>query len=121
MAIFLEVDNTKFSVERTLVMRDHPIMFLCKAEESNKRCHYVFFELAKEHDFTEWLGVAIPTLTAKLLIQGELPFQDALYNSNKILVFHKDARTVGGYLRKAKDKDLEKVPKKKIFSAKTNF
>ena len=47
--------------------------------------------------------------------------EDALYNSNKILVFHKDARTVEGYLRKAKDKDLEKVQKKKIFSAKTNF
>ena len=121
MAIFLEVGSIRLSFGHTLVMRDHPIMFLCKAEESNKRCHYVFFELAKEHDFTEWLGVAIPTLTAKLLIQGELPFQDALYNSNKILVFHKDARTVGGYLRKAKDKDLEKVPKKKIFSAKTNF
>lgn len=120
MAIFFVIDDISFSVERTLVMRERPIMFLCKAEENGKRCHYVFFELAKERDYTEWIGIAVSTLTAKLLIQGELAFQDVLENSDRILIFHKDARVLQGYFRTAKEKDLGKIPKKKIFSTKTS-
>ena len=120
MAIFFEVDNTKFSVERTLVMRERPLMFLCKAEQNWERCHFVFFELAKERDFTEWLGTSVSTLKAKLLISRDISLQDVLENAERIFVFHKDARVTKGYLREAKEHDLEKVPKKKIFSEKNN-
>lgn len=106
------------SVERTLILNQRPICFLC----SNGSCHFLFYETDYERDSTQWLVVPIKTSVAKSILKREIPIQvpyrkREYRSSDKVFVVKKKGSSIRGILKDAKASDIAQLPKNDIFKS----
>lgn len=116
---FIKIDGFgTLYVERTLILGQRPVCFLC----SNGSCHFLFYEIERERDSTQWLVVPIKTIVAKSILKGEIPIQTPYKNresrsSEKIFIVKKYGSFINGTIKEGKPSDLVALPKNDIYKS----
>lgn len=116
MPSFLSINDTKFTVEKTVFMRNRPLAFFAKAEVMNKKCHYLFFEIAKEKDSTDWLAAYLPTSDVRAVLSKITSLQEAFRNTSKCFVIHQEGSKREAIAREASESDIEKIPVDDVYA-----